>query len=88
MSSAAPPDAISASSPGTGNKKKNKKRNKPKKNIDTGDNHVEADGAADHQSSPSPRDDKINDLSAGDDEPDTPVVSDLQPQITLSQRPR
>lgn len=80
MSSAAPPDAISASSAGTGNKKKNKKRNKPKKNIDTGAKHGDDYGAADQQSSPSSRDDKSNDLSAADDEPDTPVVSDLKTQ--------
>lgn len=75
MSSAAPPDAISASSAGPGNKKKNKKRNKPKKNIETGTNNGDVDGAADRQSSPSPRDNKANELSAADDEPDSPVVS-------------
>lgn len=76
MSSAAPPDAVSASSAATGNKKKNKKRNKPKKNVDTGVKHGDDDDLADQQISPSPREDKSNDLSAADDEPDTPVVSD------------
>lgn len=92
MSSAAPPDAIQASSAGTGIKKKTKKRNKPKKHVDTSTKHDDGDGdgAADQQPSlsPSPRDDgddddddddKNNDLSAADEEPDTPVVSDKHP---------
>lgn len=51
MSSGAPPDAISASSAGTGsgNKKKNKKKaNKPKKAIDT-EGSRDGDGVTDQQ---------------------------------------
>lgn len=73
MSSAAPPDAISASSAGTGNKKKNKNNKKPKKAVDTGGDHC---GAADQQQpSPNPRDGNSNEVSAAEDEPDTPAVS-------------
>lgn len=73
MSSAAPPDAISASSAGTGNKKKNKNKKKPKKAVDTGGDHG---GAADQQQpSPNPRDGNSNEVSAAEDEPDTPAVS-------------
>lgn len=64
MSSAAPPDAISASA-GASNKKKKQKK-KPKKPIDT--NAKLDDGG--QQPSPSPREEQT-----GDDEPDTPVVS-------------
>lgn len=68
MSSAAPPDAISASSAGASNNnnKKKKQKKKPKKAIDT--NAQGDDGGP--QPAPSPREEHT-----GDDEPDTPVVS-------------
>lgn len=77
MSSAAPShDAIAAPT-----KKKNKKAKKPKKLTDS--NAKEDDGgAAEQQASPGTRDGNNHDLSAGDDEPDTPVVSKQSPVTT------
>lgn len=67
MSSAAPPDMISASSAGASNKKKKQKR-KPKKPIDTDIDAKLGDGG--QQLTASPREEQT-----GDEEPHTPVVS-------------
>lgn len=82
MSPAAPQDAIAgqAQAQASASKKKKNKKNKAKKNLDPISNSNDGVGIAD-EPEPSPRDGINNDknnLSADDDEPDTPVVSKHQ----------